>query len=256
MAVESTEFGGMHAVWSWVEANARIIAGVGVLAIVAGFGYAVYQMIEVRQEKAVQEALFPLAHKLNKIKEGFDQSKFQKFMPKDEKADQSKMASGDIVKDYGSALSDVEKFAHDHVGSIAGAQAALSAGEIYLSYKQPEHAVELGELVVGHLNNTTLMYQMGSVMLGNALATKGDCQAAITAWRKVLDSTVASFLQPDVSLRAGLCYEQLGQIDLAKEMYQRTSAGGERSAARTAKSFLRALEIKSAKRVEAGAGQG
>lgn len=227
----------------WVEENAKLIVGALALLIFAGIVFAVMQFIGRKQERAAQEAYYSVAVKFEKAKGEFDQAKFEQFAPAGQEKGTAKAATGDLEKDYGTVITDLEKIAREHAGTTAGAQAAILAGDTYIQYKQPEKAVELARMTSEKLNDTHTLKHLSNMLLGNALASKGDCQEAVTVWQKLIDNSKASYLHADASVRAGLCFEQLGQTDKALDMYKKASAS-ESGAAATARGLLRALEVK------------
>lgn len=233
---------------NWVEENAKLVAALVVIAILGGIGYIGLQLVGKRQERQAQEAYFAAEAKYAKIKEGFERAKFKAFLPPEQQASQpdAQAASGDLSKDYGTVVADLEKVAKDYAGTTASAQAALLAADTYLQYKQADKALELAQIPAQKLSKDHTLHHLGSVMWGNALAAKEDCQGAISQWQQVLEQPKATYLHADVSLRAGLCLEKMGQNDRAAEMYRKASSvAPESGAAQTAKGLLRALEMKS-----------
>lgn len=236
-------------IWSWAEKNVIVLAaGLGIL-IVGAIGMATMNWWQGRNERQAQEAYYSVEAKFNKTKEGFDRAKLQAMMPqltKERKVD-TKPASGDLEKDYGSIITDLEKVALNHPGSAASAQAAILASDTYLSYNKPDKAIELTQKVARDLSDKTLLGGLVRVQMGSAYANKGDCKEAIKVWSQVLENKTAAFLHPDASLRSGLCFETMNEPQKAMEMYRKVSsdAGADSPAAATAKGLLRALEVKS-----------
>ncbi len=235
--------------WGWVEDNAKWIAVLGVIGVIAGIAHVVFHSIWDRQERKAQEAYYAVESNYTKIKEGFDRAKLRALMPSapapkpGEPSDQP--ATGDLTKDYGTVVSDLEKLARDHHGTTAGAQAALLAGQTYLQYKQPDKAIELAEMPVKALGNKHLLASLSRVLWGSALATKGDCAGAVKVWQEILDNKSANFLHGEAGLRSGLCYESMNQNDKAAEMYRKvTTENAQSASASTAKGLLRALEVR------------
>lgn len=231
------------------EENAKLLAVLVVVAILAGLGYVGFQYVQKRQERSAQDAYYAVEARFTKLKEGYDRAKLQALMPGSvppaDAKNESKPASGNLEQDYGSVLGDLEKVAREHAGTTAGAQASILLGETYLEYKQPEKAVEIAQVSAKSLGAGSLAGSLSRVLWGNALAAKGDCQAAVGVWQQVIDNKEASFLHPDVSLRSGVCYESLNQPEKAAEMYRKVTAeGGNSAAGQTAKGLLRALEMK------------
>lgn len=233
---------------TFVERHIKLFAVLLVVAILAGLGYVGFQFMERRQERFAQEAYYSVEAQYSKLREGFDRAKFKDLMPETPETSDSiasQPASGDLQKDYGAVIGDLEKVAREHAGTTGGAQAAILAAETYMTYHQPEKAAELAELAATQLDSDHLLAELSRLLWGNALAAKGDCQAAVGVWQRVLDSKSASFLHPEVSLRSGICYENLTQFDKAAEMYRKATAdGADTMAGTTAKGLLRALEVK------------
>lgn len=246
-SIQSTIWGG----WHLVEHNAKLIAALVVVALLIGVGFIAFQFISKRQERAAQEAYYAVETRYNQLREGFDKAKFEALMPStapkaEHGKNENKPASGQLDQDYGTVISDLEKVARDHTGTSGGAQAALILAETYLSYNQPDKAIEIAQLPAKNLPASHLMANLSKVLWGNALAAKGNCQEAVGVWQEVIDNKKAAFLHPDVSLRSGICYESLSQPEKAAEMYRKvTSEAAESVAGQTAKGLLRAIELKS-----------
>lgn len=233
--------------WKFVEHNAGAFASVIVLALVAAAAYGIWNWFGARQERAAQRDYYKVEASYTKIKEGFDRAKYKSLMPptaaKDEKPSQP--ATGDLAKDYGTVPADLEKIARENAGTSAGAQAAILAADLYMTYKQPEKAISVAETAAKGMGKNTVLGGLSKMIWGSALAQKGACQDAVQVWQQVIDTSSASFLHADASLRAGLCYESLNQPDKARALYQKVTAD-ESTAAQTAKGLLRALDMKSA----------
>jgi TolA-binding protein len=201
-----------------------------------------------RKEVKAQDAYYEVEAKYAKLKEGFDRAKYKAAMPqmapKDEKSD-DKAATGDLAKDYGSIVGDLEKVARDFAGTSAGAQAAILASDTFMTYQQPDKAAEIAQVATKAMDDRSMLAGLARMQLGAALATKGDCKEAVKVWGEVIANKSAAFLQGDASLRSGICFEALNEPQKAMEMYQKVSAEGpESSSATTAKGLLRALELK------------
>lgn len=233
--------------FNWIEDNAKIFVALIVLAIIGGVAFASLQFVNRRQETQAQDAYYKAEAPFMKKKEEFERAKFKNFMPSEQAAAQpaAVAASGDIAKDYGTDIAELEKVAKDHAGTAAGAQAAILAAETYLSYKQPDKAVEIAQIPANKLSSSHTLAQLSRVVWGNALAAKGDCQAAVGVWQPLLAESKAAHLKGDLSLRSGVCFENIGQTERAMELYRQASTTApESSAATTAKGLLRALELK------------
>lgn len=246
--------------WSWVEKHAALVGGVFAIGIVLLSIYSLRNWWSTRTEHKAQDAYYAAEAKFTQAKDGFDRAKMKAQTPPaatDKAADKTKddkntdhIATGDIDKDYGSKLTDLEKVAHDFAGTTAGTQAALLVTDTYLSYDKPDRAVEVAQFAASHTSDKSLLGALVRVQLGTALASKNDCKEAVKSWGQVIDNKSFSYLHADASLRSGLCFEKMGELPKALEMYQKASAdsgagpGAESPTASTAKGFMRALELK------------
>ncbi len=211
---------GLASGFNWIEDNAKLFVALIVLAVLGGIAYAGVQFVNRRQETQAQEAYYKAEASFMKKKEEFERAKFKDFMPAEQAKSQpaATAATGDIAKDYGSDLAALEAVAKEHAGTAAGAQAAILAGETYLSYKQPDKAIELAQIPATKLSSSHTLAQLSRVLWGNALAAKGDCQTAVTTWQPLLTDSNANHLKADVSLRSGLCFEQMARQDSSHEL--------------------------------------
>lgn len=238
---------GIIDVWGWVEDNAKVIAALVVLLVLAGIAHVAFNAYWDRQERKAQGEYFAAESKYAKLKEGFDRAKFKGLVPTPKTAtpEKAEAATGDLAKDYGSVLPELEKVAKDRDGTTAGAQAAILVAETYLEYKQADKAAEYAQLPAKSLAKSNVLAPLSQVLLGNAHAAKPDCAAAVKVWQDVLDNKNAAFLHGEVGLRSGICFENMNQPDKAAEMYRKVTVDDAQSAsATTAKGLLRALEVR------------
>lgn len=228
-----------------VEAMAKhktiVIAVVAAIAV-GGIGYAANGALKSRAELKAQNAFFPLEKSYTEKREKFDQAKFADLTG--QKAEGAVKASGDLAKDYGTLVEELEAFAKAHAGTAAGVQAAMIAAETRLAYNQAELAGSTLDSLVKETKSTSLMGALVRMANGNAWAQAGKCDQAVKAWEQVLATKEISFLHGEAALRSGLCLEKSGDKTKAAEMYRKASGESERSSAsQTAKALLRAIEM-------------
>lgn len=234
-------------VGKWMEDNIRVLAGVIAILILAGIGFVVSQWLDNRAERRAQEAYYSIEAKYTKIRDEFDRARFAALAPNanSNAAVNAKQPTGDLEKDYGTIPSELEAFARENAKTSAGAQAAILAANLYLTYQQPDKAIEIAKIPATNLSDNRLLTNLAKVLWGSALADKGDCNEAIKIWGTVLENKAMTSLHGDVALRTGLCYEALNDTDKAREFYRKVVAhSDDTSAATTAKGLLRALEAK------------
>lgn len=218
-----------------------VIAVVAAIAV-GGIGYAANGAIKSRTESKAQNAFFPIEKSYTEKREKFDQAKFADLAG--QKAEGAIKATGDLAKDYGTLVEDLEAFAKTHAGTAAGAQAAMLAAETRMSYNQADLAGSTLDSLVKETKATNLMGGLVRMANGNAWAQAGKCDLAVKAWEQVLATKEISFLHGEAALRSGLCLEKSGDKTKAAEMYRKASGESERSSAsQTAKALLRAIEM-------------
>lgn len=241
-----------HAVLDWIRHNIVVISLIFGAGALGAIGYTIYQTIQHSRELKAQTAFYAVDAKYVKARQEYEKNEFQamapKKDPKDPKAkEEGKKKSGDLEKDYGTAGADFEKVIRDFPGSAASAQAAIVATELYLDYKKIEPAVAVSELAMKSPPKHPILKGLVEMSLGNAYAAKGDCAKATESWKEILVREELRSLSAEAALRSGLCFEKLGQADRAAEMYQKASIGATGSSAtETAKSLLRAIEVRKA----------
>ena len=229
----------------FIEALAKhkaIVGGVFLLGILGFVGWTAMDAVRSRSELKAQNALFAIEKQYSEKKEQFDQARFAELAG--QKQDGLTKSSGDLTKDYGTLIDDLEAFAKGHSNTAAGAQAAMMAAETRIAYNQADRASEALEAVAKGTKTSTLVGALTRMAAGNTLAAAGKCDQAIKAWEEILATKAATFLHGEAALRSGLCLEKSGDKAKATEMYRKASADSERSStAQTAKALLRAIEM-------------
>lgn len=222
-----------------------VMAAVAAIAV-GGIAYVANGALKSRAEMTAQNAFFPLEKSYTEKREKFDQAKFAELSGQkaDPKTDSGVKATGDLAKDYGSLIEELEAFAKAHPGTAAGVQAAVLAAETRMSYNQAELAGSSLDPVLKDTKASSLMGALARMATGNAWAQAGKCDQAVKAWEEVLATKEISFLHGEAALRAGICLEKGGDKSKAAEMYRKATAESERSSAsQTAKALLRAIEM-------------
>ncbi len=218
-----------------------VIAVIAAIAV-GGLGYLANGALKSRTELKAQNTFFPLEKSYTDKREKYDQAKFADLSG--QKAEGAVKASGDLTKDYGTLIDELETFAKANAGTAAGVQAAVLAAETRISYGQAESAGSILEPLLKDTKASSLMGALVRMANGNAWAQAGKCDQAIKSWEQVLATKEISFLHGEAALRAGLCLEKSGDKTKAAEMYRKASGESERSSAsQTAKALLRAIEM-------------
>jgi predicted negative regulator of RcsB-dependent stress response len=230
----------------WFEENILVILAALVAILVVWGGISGWKYIEYRKERAAQEAFFAVDEKFAKKQAEFERGSNPLFALQGGGEGAKAVKTGKLETDYGDLINGFEKVAEEHRGSVAGAQAAIFAMDVLLEYKEPARALELGRNQRGVLNRSHPLSGLLVLMTGTAEADSGDCKAATATWGSIFGEPAWQHLEAEAALRSGVCFEKLGDLDQAKKKYQMASAAKDsRTVGESAKTFLRALEMKS-----------
>lgn len=239
--------------WVFVEEHFKVIMTVFCVIVLASLVYIGKNFFSDKTERRAINELYPIESEVLKIKDGFDKAKHganpdpnaEAKASKDKKMADVKKATGDLQSDYGASLSKLESFASSHQDNVAGAEAGLIAAGIYSDYQKSDKAVEILTPLAQKFQSqgSVLVSALLQMALGTAQATKGDCKSAVSSWQKVIDNDKLKFLAGDAHLKAGVCFETLGDVNQAREHYEKASST-EGNVSKNAKTLLRALEVK------------
>jgi predicted negative regulator of RcsB-dependent stress response len=236
----------------WTTTHSKIVA-VGIIVFVAiGLGTSLYGYFVQQKEIAQQEKYFLLEKNYLAKKADFDTAERAASMPKDKKAppaDTGKMPTGDIAKDYGTALTDLENFINENPQTQAAQMAVLHLTDSYMKYKNPDAALALIQKVQPSLDKKEVLSALVHIQWGNILAGKGDCNGALPHWEQVTQVKRFAFAHDEARLRMGFCYQSMNDVAKAEQIYTEVakSAGTtdrDFAAAREAEKFLRLIKAK------------
>jgi hypothetical protein len=242
----------------WTTTHSNMVIGAIAAFIVVGLGISLWSYLSTKKETELQQKYFQVEKSYLDKKRGFDEASRAELMAaqaaKDKKApaapavDASKKASGDLQKDFGTIVTGFEALINDAPNTQAGRMAALNLSDIYVDYKKfDEAAASLAKVEKGLAKNEALTALVLS-QLGNVMADKGDCKAAVEKWQAITDRKGLAFAHDEAKLRMGLCYETMNDLAKAEALYtevsKKESPTADFSAAKDAEKYLRLLKAK------------
>lgn len=246
---------------AFLEANWSSLLGLLAAGGVVAVGLAGYEWLSHRGERQAEEAFYSAEANFMKTKEGFERAKMKALMPQFAPPPaagqtESAPASGDLTKDYGPSIEAFESVVAQHPKSRAAQQAALHLAWAYSEYKQPEKALAAIEKTARHSSTGDLLGALTFLALGDARAATGQCAKAVEDWARIVGESGAGYLKGEAMVKSGVCYESMGDSAKASDMYRRASQEhAETSAGQTARSLLRAIELKAGAVPAAAAGK-
>lgn len=242
-------------VWTTRHMNGVVIALIGFVLV--GAGYSAFSYFDSKKEEESQELYYQAEKTYLNQKQKFDLYAAEASKPpvankktKDEKEaapeNKGEKPSGDLVKDYGKAVTDLEAVVAKDPSSNSAMMAALTLSEIYSQYQMNDKAQSsLDKIKPG----SSLLSLMVLDRKASTKADLGDCKAAIAIWDQALAAKTSKFMAADLKLKKGLCFESMNDFANAKAMYTQakdSKEGTEASSAtaKTAEKYLQTLASK------------
>ncbi len=207
----------------WASKNRGLVIGVFAALVVGGAGYGIYDIYSTNRENKAQEALYQARKKYNPaVAEPFAQKPTE---PK---------LNDESVKSFESVITEFK-------GTQASKVAAIELSQAFLDERKFEPALKVFDKS-SPASTGDLVASLHILQNAKVLEANGKCNEAISLLEKLWQSQhTLKALQTEARVRAGICYEQLSQLDKAKEMF--TTASQEKGAAAdTAKKYLRLIQ--------------
>lgn len=239
----------------WVEDNIFAVGAVIGAILVFGLGWLGYNQFNEFQERRATKAIYSAQMNLNKQREQVakDENDRLEKMLKEAKdkggKDLSKTEEAKVDFDavYAGPAQEVEKQIIAHKSTKAAAVAAIDLAGLYLDNKKPDLAAALLAQVSG--GDSEIIRALVKMQKSTVAMELGDYNRAISGFEELLAQSDVEFIHAEALLKVGLCFERLDQVDRAKETYQRVSTEfSESEAGRTAKNYLRLLQLNSAEK--------
>lgn len=232
----------------FLELHFKKILAAFALIIIASSLWAYKKSVDRQRETAAFSELFEITKEYETIKTKFADAQEPADPKKDEKgnpleAPAKQKPSGDLGKDYGSVVPDLEQFLDSAEGRNASAEAALILSEIYEEYGQPLKGAEALSKVAKKLKHQNILHEVVSMRAGDLWATEKNCDKALTFWAPLAEKS--GFISEPAQLKMGVCLQEVGRLDEAKKWFEKLRANSPNSVEGfNAKRYLRFLEFK------------
>lgn len=233
----------------WVSKNSKLVVGVLVAAVLVGGGVAVVRYRQAHVQMELQEKFSLIERTVMEKKQAFEDAKRGPApgvkAPEAPKA----IATGDIEKDYGHSVADLEMLVHEAPWSTAAQMAALLVADLRGEYGQNDAALK----ILNDANPQNDFWNLPTALLvsakANIMANQGDCKGAVGLWEKLARASNASYLHDEAKLRMALCYESMNDTAKAEQLYgelAKKDEKGDHETAKDAERYLRLLKVKKA----------
>lgn len=207
-----------------IKKHRAIVLTIIVALILVGVGTTAYSLYNEKLEARAQSDLFLAQKKYDTIKDQFEQSKAQSLAQKKDKnakVTATVLPTGDIEKDYGSALRAYQDVLQKHPGTKSSVQAALEQSQIYADYQNFDKALELLKGAEKTSKRSTLLEGLVSLARGALHEKKGECPQSIELYDHLLASKDFSYLHAETYYRKALCQESMQNVSAAKDLYKK-----------------------------------
>jgi predicted negative regulator of RcsB-dependent stress response len=206
----------------WLSENRGPVLLLSGLALLVGVIYAAYSLYSTGHESKAQEALY----QARKIYNPAVADPFGKVTAEPKLTDEAERAFHSVIEGFS--------------GTQASKVAAIELSQAFLDEKKPDEALKVFDKVKTSSND--LVGTLLALQKAKVLEADSKCSDAVTLLEKIWNSKRAlKAFQTEARLRAGLCYEQLSQLDKAKEMFK-TAGEDKGAAADTARKYLRLIQ--------------
>ncbi len=246
---------GSERILKWVEDNIAVVGGIFGAILLIGLGWLGYGQFNDFQERRATKAIYAAQMNLNKQRDQVakdENERLEKLLKemKDKGAKdlpQKEDSKADFEAVFAGPAQEVEKQIIAHKSTKAAAIAAIDLAGLYLDQKKPDLAAALLAQVDG--GDSEIIRALVKMQRSTVAMELGDYNRAISGFEDLAGRSGVEFIHAEALLKAGLCYERLEQMDRAKDLYTRVSTEfGESESGRTAKNYLRLLQLNSAEK--------
>ncbi len=234
----------------WIERNAKAILAVVSLAAVVALGYTAYGYYSASQERKAAEALFKPEVELRDTDTKLRESRAKKMQDmaigKDKTikvADVDKPA--DYEKEYSATVAKLTEAIRAHAHTKAAMVSALNLANFLVQQKQYPAALQVLEAPKYKPSDSDLLAGFWHMHRGLAYLENQKAEDAIKEYKEILDSKDLKSFHPEAWLKTGVAHEMKGDLNKARETYEKVDRefkGTE--ASNTASQYLRLLDLK------------
>lgn len=210
----------------WTTSHSKIVISAFMAFVVIGGGWALLNMFSHKNELAQQEKYYVLERALNEKQRGYEEAKRSEEMAiqakktKEAQEAAAKKPTGDLEKDYGNLIGDLNAFIANDAGSMAAQMAALRLSDLYVEYDKTPEALSVLEKVEKSLGRKDVLTGLVLLKKGSVQANQNQCEAAIQTWTKITDNKSLNFAHSEAKIRMGVCYESLQDLAKAENLYK------------------------------------
>lgn len=230
-------------VFNFVEKHFKTVAGVIVAGIVVAVGFVTMNYLSSRQEHKAAEMLYAPEAALKKAESNLREQRAKKS--KDGKAVEVPV---DYAKDYAPLVEKVRLAIVANANTKAALVSALNLSNFLTQQKQYKEALEVLDTPKTKPSSGELLAGFWNMHRGVVLLENGQVDPAIAAYTAVTANSNLKPFHPEAFLKLGICYEVKGDVNKARETYEKVGREFPNTeASASAQQYLRLLDLNSQK---------
>ncbi|MGE4130053.1 MAG: tol-pal system YbgF family protein [Bdellovibrionales bacterium] len=231
-------------VLNWIEKHALPVFGaVGLLAVI-GIGYVGYGYWQRQVEQKAAEHIYQFESDLKKAEKQVEEER-SKIQAKGKKELEAPI---DFDKSYSAIVESIKQAIRKESGTRAAVVSALGLSNFLLQQKQYANALEVLQLPTFHPGTGDLLGAFFRMQYGAVLIENAKPDEAIKNYAEIVDSKNLKAFHPEAMLKMGISHEMKGDLNKAREVYEKIGREYPNSeASSTANQYLRLMELNSSK---------
>ena len=124
-------------------------------------------------------------------------------------------------EDYKQLQTSYEEVIREHLGTRGAVLAGLQLAHLHVNQGNSDAALHALQQVESTLNAEGMIDAVALMSLASLYVDNQECIKAIEIWSKVIQSPELSFFHGDALLKQGFCFEQIQDMGMAYQNYQK-----------------------------------
>ena len=240
-------------IFVWIEEHAKTVVSVVGVIVALSLIYIAVNFVSQRREARAAETIYQAEGALKKaeasVREAREKENTRVPGPGDKKkAPVAPAAPKTFEQNFGTLVSNVEAKISEIKTTRVGLVAAMNLAYFLIQEKQAARALTVLDLPTARPRSSDVLAGFYAMHRGLALLETSKFKEAAEQYQGVLAEKSLDALHPEALLKLGVARELAGDVDAARESYEKVGRDFPGTEASTsAQNFLRALALKAKK---------